>query len=135
MTKSIANNGFQGKVIIIGGGIGGSALGLFLHKAGIPCVIYEAYAYKEGVGGGLGLAPNGLNVLAALGLAEKVKARGSLARDSYFYSEGGRVLARYDNTLKYGQPCISLRRDKRSFRAEIAPRHFRQGGIQWRHHG
>jgi 2-polyprenyl-6-methoxyphenol hydroxylase-like FAD-dependent oxidoreductase len=127
MTTSIANNGFQGKVIIIGGGIGGSALGLFLHKVGIPCVIYEAYAYKEGVGGGLGLAPNGLNVLAALGLAEKVKSRGSVARDSYFYSEAGRVLARYKTTLKYGQPAISI---MRTALYEILAEEINRQGVQ-----
>jgi 2-polyprenyl-6-methoxyphenol hydroxylase-like FAD-dependent oxidoreductase len=112
MTTSIANNGFQGKVIIIGGGIGGSALGLFLHKVGIPCVIYEAYAYKEGVGGGLAIAPNGMNVLAALGLAEKVKARGSLGLENVFYNQKGQILARYPNgtVTQYGQNAVSLMR-------------------------
>lgn len=112
MTVSITNNGFQGKVIIIGGGIGGSALGLFLHKAGIPCVIYEAYAYKEGVGGGLAIAPNGMNVLAALGLAEKVKARGSLGLENIFYNQKGQILARYPNgtVSEYGQNAVSLMR-------------------------
>ncbi|MEP7284314.1 MAG: FAD-dependent monooxygenase [Chloroflexota bacterium] len=101
-----------GNVIIIGGGIGGSALALFLNKAGISSTIYEAYPYKEGIGGGLGLAPNGMNVLAALGLAEQVKARGTLTLENSFYTEQGRLLARYKNgnPKKLGQPAVSLLR-------------------------
>lgn len=112
MTTSITNNGFQGKIIIIGGGIGGNAMALFLHKAGIPCIIYEAYAYKEGVGGGLAIAPNGMNVLAALGLAEKVKARGTLGLENIFYNQTGQILARYPNgtVAEYGQNAVSLMR-------------------------
>lgn len=112
MTTTIAKNGFQGKVLIIGGGIAGNALALFLHKVGIDCTIYEAYPYKDGVGGGLGLAPNGMNVLAALGLVAKVKARSSLALENIFYNEHGTLLARFKNGSpeKYGQPGISILR-------------------------
>jgi 2-polyprenyl-6-methoxyphenol hydroxylase-like FAD-dependent oxidoreductase len=55
--------------LIIGGGIAGRALSLFLKKAGISSTVYEAYPYTQGVGGGLNLAPNGMNVLDELGLA------------------------------------------------------------------
>lgn len=102
---------FQGKVLIIGGGIAGPALALFLQKAGIAAVVYEAYPYKDGIGGGLGLAPNGMNVLAALGLADKVIARGSLTLENVFYNAQGRVLARIKRgAQKYGQPAVSLLR-------------------------
>ena len=102
---------FQGKVLIIGGGIAGPALALFLQKAGIGAVVYEAYPYKDGIGGGLGLAPNGMNVLAALGLAEKVIARGSLTLENVFYNAQGRVLARIKRgAQKYGHPPVSLLR-------------------------
>ena len=112
MTTTIAKNGFQGKVLIIGGGIAGNALALFLHKVGIDCAVYEAYPYKDSVGGGLGLAPNGMNVLAALGLVDKVKARSSLAMENTFYNERGKILARFKNGSleKYGQPGISILR-------------------------
>ena len=52
-------------VLIIGSGTAGPALSLFLKKAGISCAVYEAYPYTEGLGGGLSLAPNGMNVLGA----------------------------------------------------------------------
>ena len=56
----------------------------------------EAYPYTEAVGAGCNLAPNGMNVLNALGLAEKVKARGCVALENCFRSETGRALARYE---------------------------------------
>ena len=100
------------EVMIIGGGIGGLALALFLNKAGIPSVVYEAFPYKEGVGGGLNLAPNGMKALAALDLAERTIAAGSLALEMCFRNERGKVLARFKNGTieKYGQPSVSLTR-------------------------
>jgi len=98
-------------VLIIGGGIAGPALSLFLKKAGFRATVYEAYSYKRGIGGGLNLAPNGMNVLDALGLAERVKAAGSPALEMVCRSQEGRVLAQYDNgSTKYGQPSVSLLR-------------------------
>jgi len=103
---------FQGKALIIGGGIGGLALALFLRKAGISSAVYEAFPYEEGVGGGLNLAPNGMKALAALGLAEKTIACGSVALEMCFRNERGRVLARFRNGSieEYGQPAVSLTR-------------------------
>ena len=97
--------------LIIGGGIAGPALSLFLKQAGISSAVYEAYPCTEGVGGGLSLAPNGMNVLQELGLAETVKSRGTVALEMCFRSETGRVLARINNGGKrYGQPAVALRR-------------------------
>ncbi|WP_143309146.1 FAD-dependent monooxygenase [Chitinophaga vietnamensis] len=99
-------------ILIIGGGIGGLALALFLHKAGIPAAIYEAYAWKDGVGGGLNIAPNGMNVLATLGLAEEIKKRGALTTEHCFQNEKGKVLARMSNgnIQRYGQFGVSITR-------------------------
>ena len=103
---------FQGKVLIIGGGVSGLALALFLKKACIPSVMYEAFPYKEGAGGGFNIAPNGMNVLNALGLAKKINARGSVALEMCFRNERGRLLARFTNGTveKYGQLSVSLTR-------------------------
>lgn len=99
-------------IMIIGGGIGGTALALFLKKAGITSTVFEARPHSTGIGGGLGLAPNGMNVLGALGLAEQAIARGSLALENVFFNQRGRVLARMKNgsVEKYGQPGISVMR-------------------------
>jgi len=101
----------QTHTLIIGSGTAGPALSLFLKKAGISSAVYEAYPYTQGVGGGLSLAPNGMNVLEDLSLAERLKASGTVVLENCFRSETGRVLARLDNgSKKYGQPAVALRR-------------------------
>lgn len=100
------------RVLIAGGGVGGPALALFLKKAGISSAIYEAYPYTEGVGGGLNLAPNGMNVLAELGLAETLTTHATIARESVFVDERGKSLGRlpYGDPKRYGQPAVSMSR-------------------------
>ncbi|WP_223650749.1 FAD-dependent oxidoreductase [Hymenobacter psoromatis] len=99
-------------VLIIGGGIGGPALGLFLKKAGISCAVYETHPFTEQVGGGLNVASNGMNVLAELGLADTLLSQGTPARHFIFKSSQGRRLARvrYGDPARYGQPCVSMTR-------------------------
>ena len=94
-------------ILIIGGGVAGNALALFLHKASthplskrqFTSTVYEAYPRSEKVyiGGGLGLAPNGVAVLASLGLDEQVKKRAGVAKQSLFWSEGGTQLGRWNH--------------------------------------
>ena len=62
------------EVIILGAGIGGSALALALDKFDIDYVLLEqAPAFAE-VGAGIQLSPNGVRVLEALGLREDLAA-------------------------------------------------------------
>lgn len=92
-------------ILIIGGGVAGNALALFLQKAlshplstrNFTCSIYEAYPHSEKIylGGGLGLAPNGIAVLASLGLDEEIKKRTGVVKFSTFYTEGGGQLGRW----------------------------------------
>ena len=89
-------------ILIIGGGVAGHSLALFLHKASthplslrhFTSTIYESYPRSEKIylGGGLGLAPNGVAVLSSLGLEEEVKKRGGVAKQSLFWSERGTQL-------------------------------------------
>ncbi|QJB41372.1 FAD-dependent monooxygenase [Chitinophaga oryzae] len=99
-------------VVIAGGGISGLALALFLNKAGISCSIYEAYGYKATIGAGFNIAPNGMNVLDALGLAEKVTAAGAVSEAICMRNGKGKVIASLPNgsVEKYGQPGVSLSR-------------------------
>jgi 2-polyprenyl-6-methoxyphenol hydroxylase-like FAD-dependent oxidoreductase len=99
-------------ILIIGGGIAGPALALFLQKSAISCAVYEAYPYSEGVRGGLNIASNGMNVFSALGLAESLAAKGTPTYASIFQNELGWTLARipYGNPQEFHQPCICLSR-------------------------
>jgi 2-polyprenyl-6-methoxyphenol hydroxylase-like FAD-dependent oxidoreductase len=99
------------RVLIAGGGIAGPALALFLHRAGIGCTVFEAREDTATAGGGLSLAPNGTNVLDALGLADAALAAGTPALENCFRGEQGQVLARNDNgSRRYGRPAVNLRR-------------------------
>lgn len=60
------------KVIIVGAGIGGTALALALQKLDIDHILLEqAQAFTE-VGAGIQLSPNGVAVLAQLGLGDSL---------------------------------------------------------------
>lgn len=64
--------------LVIGGGIAGPVTATALLKAGIEATVYEAYpAESNGIGGGLGLAPNGINALSIIGADEAVRAIGT----------------------------------------------------------
>lgn len=66
-----------GNVMIIGCGVAGPATALFLKKAGIDAVLYEAEEQADDFAGlFLNLARNGLRVLRELGLDEAVRRQG-----------------------------------------------------------
>ncbi len=78
------------KALIIGGGIGGPALALFLKRAGIEAEIYEARETAEGYS--LGLSGNGMAVLQELGLDRAAFAEGSAVTKGLIETGKGRVL-------------------------------------------
>ncbi|MEV6103963.1 NAD(P)/FAD-dependent oxidoreductase [Streptomyces sp. NPDC051940] len=81
---------------VVGGGIAGPALAMALQKAGIEAVVHEAYeGTAEGVGGGLSIAPNGLNALALIDADEVVRAVGTPMRSIVVKSWNGKQLAEF----------------------------------------
>jgi 2-polyprenyl-6-methoxyphenol hydroxylase-like FAD-dependent oxidoreductase len=66
------------KALIIGCGIAGPVVALFLQRAGIEAEIYEARAESTDYGGSfLNMACNGLGVLKTLELDEQVSSQRS----------------------------------------------------------
>ncbi len=55
-------------ILIAGGGIGGLATAIALDRAGIPSIVLERQAEFSEAGAGIQLGPNGMRVLAALGV-------------------------------------------------------------------
>ncbi len=100
------------KALIIGAGIAGPVTGIFLKKAGIDAQLFEAWPYSTGIGGGLQIAPNGMHVLAEIGLAEEMIRRGSVAESFDFYSQGGARLGSINQNMqqRFGQPAVNMRR-------------------------
>src|SRR5580698_10501642 len=100
----------QRKAIIIGAGIAGPVAAIFLKRAGIDAEVFEAWPYSTGIGGGLQIAPNGMHVLAEIGLADEMIRRGSIAEAFEFYSQSGARLGSINRNMRerFGQPAANM---------------------------
>ncbi|MBM9506447.1 FAD-dependent oxidoreductase [Actinacidiphila acididurans] len=79
--------------LVIGGGIAGPVVAMALRRAGIQATVFEAYdVTADGIGGGLSLAPNGVNALEAIGAADVVRAVGTPMKGTVLHTWNGRVL-------------------------------------------
>jgi 2-polyprenyl-6-methoxyphenol hydroxylase-like FAD-dependent oxidoreductase len=98
------------KALIIGGGIAGPVTGIFLNKAGIDAQVFEAWPYSTGIGGGLQIAPNGMHVLAEIGLASDMIRQGSIAESFDFHSQKGALLGSFNRNMRerFGQPAVNM---------------------------
>jgi FAD-dependent urate hydroxylase len=80
--------------LVIGGGIAGPVAAMALHKAGIDATVHEAYdSTADGVGGGLGIAANGVHALGVLGAEHTVTDIGVPMTAMVMHSWTGRTLA------------------------------------------
>lgn len=61
------------KAVVVGGGIGGVAAALALHRQGVEVEVYEQASALTEVGAGVSLAPNGLLMLEHLGVGPSVE--------------------------------------------------------------
>src|SRR5260370_8767588 len=100
------------KACLIAAGIAGAVAAIFLKKTGIDAQVFEAWRYSPGIGGGLQIAPNGMHVLAEVGLAEEMISRGSIAESFDFHSQSGGRLGSINQNMKqrFGQPAVNMRR-------------------------
>jgi len=100
------------EVLVIGGGIGGLTLGLMLHRAGIPCRIYEAAPEIKPLGVGINLLPHAMKELAALGLEPALAAQGVLTAEAVFFNRFGQLIYRekLGRAAGYDWPQISIHR-------------------------
>lgn len=98
------------KALIIGAGIAGPVAAILLRRAGIESAIYEAWPYSKGIGGGLQIAPNGMQVMDEIGLAGELISRGSVAESFDFYSQGGDRLGSINRDMarRFGQPAVNV---------------------------
>ncbi|MFI6896665.1 FAD-dependent oxidoreductase [Streptomyces sp. NPDC050256] len=81
------------RALVIGGGIAGPVTAMALQKAGFETTVYEAYERNaDGVGAFMNIAPNGLNALECLDLAQVVREAGFDTPAMAFYRHDGRRL-------------------------------------------
>ncbi len=100
------------KALIIGAGIAGPVTALLLKRIGYEAAVYEAWSYATGIGGGLQIAPNGMHVLAELGIADAIISGGEISECFEFYSRRGKRLATIQQNMqaRFGQPAVNMRR-------------------------
>lgn len=99
--------------MVIGAGIGGLAATAGLCAAGWDVTAFERAASLEPVGAGLGLAPNGLRALDALGVGDPVRAH-AVDQELGMRRPDGRWLLRSSSGRmvadRFGDPIILLPR-------------------------
>jgi 2-polyprenyl-6-methoxyphenol hydroxylase-like FAD-dependent oxidoreductase len=100
------------RALVIGAGIAGPAAALFLRRAGFEAHLFEARTAPDTIGGGLQIAPNGMHVLDAIGLAEAVLRRGAVCDAMVLRAQSGTPLAELNCCMerRFGPPAVNLRR-------------------------
>jgi len=76
-------------VTIVGGGIGGLTLALFLHQNNISCRVYEAVPQIKAIGAGINLLPHAVKELDSLGLLEGLDRVGIRTKDASYFNQYG----------------------------------------------
>jgi 2-polyprenyl-6-methoxyphenol hydroxylase-like FAD-dependent oxidoreductase len=99
-------------IIIVGAGIGGLTLGLALHKAEIPCRIFESAAEIRAVGVGINLLPHATRELAALGLESNLARVAIATSDATFFNRFGQLIFQepLGRAAGYEHPQFSIHR-------------------------
>ncbi|GAB2473291.1 FAD-dependent monooxygenase [Promicromonospora xylanilytica] len=119
------------RVLVVGGGIAGSALALALHRAGLDdVVVAETRTGFDNAGGAfLTLAPNGVNALDAIGHGDVPAAAGGFELSGMdFHNARGRRVAELDgedDLARFGARSVVLRRAR--LQVELARRAQRTG--------
>jgi 2-polyprenyl-6-methoxyphenol hydroxylase-like FAD-dependent oxidoreductase len=84
--------------LVIGGGIAGPVAAMALQKAGIDAAVYEAYPSRaDDAGGGLTLAPNGLDALDVIGIGGLVRPAGMPVTGIVMQDWKGKRLGEFGN--------------------------------------
>ena len=99
-------------VLIAGAGIGGLTLALNLHRAGIPCRVFEAASDIQPIGVGINVLPHAMKELTSLGLLDTLSSVGIRTAESLFYNRFGQLIYREPAGMNagYDWPQISIHR-------------------------
>ncbi|MEV6758639.1 FAD-dependent monooxygenase [Streptomyces sp. NPDC051214] len=103
----------QRAATIVGGGIGGLAAAVALHRRGWRVEVLERAPQFIEIGAGISLWPNALRALDVLGLADTVRALGAVEETGGVRDRRGRWLSRTDNAelaRRFGRPLVVLHR-------------------------
>jgi 2-polyprenyl-6-methoxyphenol hydroxylase-like FAD-dependent oxidoreductase len=103
----------QGSAIVVGAGIGGLTAAHALQRSGWLVAVYEQAAEIRPVGAGIGIAPNAVKALEALGLVDDLRERARRQEGLEIRARSGRRLAHLTAgsiERRYGAPFYALHR-------------------------
>jgi 2-polyprenyl-6-methoxyphenol hydroxylase-like FAD-dependent oxidoreductase len=80
------------RVAIVGAGIGGLTLALFLHRAGIACRVFEQSAEIRPLGVGINILPHATAELRELGVLEALEKVAVTTREAAFFNRFGQLV-------------------------------------------
>ncbi|MFI8184248.1 FAD-dependent monooxygenase [Actinacidiphila glaucinigra] len=97
MTNSTGTTkGTVRSALVIGGGVAGPVTAMALQQAGIEATVFEAYDRPaDGIGGGMGLAPNGFQAFDAIGVGDAIRAVSTEMNGIVLRSWNGKKLAEF----------------------------------------
>eukprot|EP01112_Ceratiomyxa_fruticulosa_P010369 TRINITY_DN2742_c0_g1_i1.p1 TRINITY_DN2742_c0_g1~~TRINITY_DN2742_c0_g1_i1.p1 ORF type:complete len:390 (-),score=70.05 TRINITY_DN2742_c0_g1_i1:160-1329(-) len=102
------------RVTVIGGGIAGPVIALYLHKYDFEVTVFERVREPKDVGGSLNIWPNGLKSLSMIGLHEKIIQNGEVLKMHKILKPNGEVLVDTDYPLEVqniaGFPVVGILR-------------------------
>jgi salicylate hydroxylase len=102
------------RIAIIGGGIGGLAAALAMHRRGLEVTVHEQSPKLSEVGAGVGLGPNAVKACRVLGVDDQVVAVGCRSEWQISRSwRSGRVIARSplrETASRFGAPHVTVHR-------------------------
>lgn len=99
--------------LVVGAGIGGLASALALHRSGWDVEVVERAPGLRATGGGIGITPNGMLALDALGTGAAARRSGTVQVEGGVRTPRGRWLARTSLTFvdqRYGAAVHALSR-------------------------
>ena len=116
------------KVLIIGGGVAGPALALFLQRAGIESALYEAGEKADDQAGSfLNVASNGMGVLQTLGLDQAIAQEGIACPQLMMWNGQGKLLGVVPNGFKPGEGPTSVTVKRATLHKTLHDEAVRQG--------
>src|SRR5882672_1576214 len=91
-------------IAIVGGGIAGLALAMWLNRRGLKCCVYEVAPEIKELGVGITILPHAMRELTALGLGGSIAAAGVENTSSAFFNRFGQLIYREPRGREAGYP-------------------------------